>query len=147
MKSEEIVAQAVRNRLESLSSRIKALLPTTICNIGDIIVSDSLQIYASFLKTPQSNTLDLCFLLKPTRENVVVSADLVKGGSGDVLSEMSPIISPSQENKFERFVNHIDEYILSQEDNLIQELRQGLSWENQELAQAPCRTASDSVMK
>jgi hypothetical protein len=124
MTSEEIVGKSIKQSLEALSNRIRTLMPTTICHIGETPIDDTRQIYASFLKTPQSDTLDLCVLLRPQGTQIVVSADLVKGGSGDVLSELGPVISPSQDMDAGGFEHHIAQYILAQEDALIQELRQ-----------------------
>jgi hypothetical protein len=104
-----------------LRSRIKTLMPTTLCHIGETVVHDARQIYASFLKTPQDETLDLCILLRLAGTQVIVTGDVVKGGSGEVLSELGPIIS-EQEEETESFGQHIYRSILGQEDTLIQAL-------------------------
>ena len=123
MISEEVVVKSVKQSLEILRSRIKTLMPTTLCHIGETIVHDARQIHASFLKTPQDDTLDLCILLRPVGTEFVITGDLVKGGSGDVLSELGPIASSERESKTEPFEQHVCRYILDQEDTLIQALR------------------------
>lgn len=96
MISEDVVVTSIKQSLETLRSRIETLIPTTLCHIGEAVVHDARQIYASFLKTPQDETLDLCILLRLAGPTLVVSGDLVKGGSGDVLGELEPITSPEQ---------------------------------------------------
>ena len=123
MISEEFVVTSIKHSLETLRSRIKTLIPTTLCHIGEAVVHDARQIHASFLKTPQDETLDLCILLRLAGTTFVVSGDLVKGGSGDVLSEMEPITSPEQGEETEPFEQHICQYILEQEDTLVKALR------------------------
>ena len=123
MISEEVVVTSIKHSLETLRSRIKTLIPTTLCHIGEAVVHDARQIHASFLKTPQDETLDLCILLRLAGTTFVVSGDLVKGGSGDVLSEMEPITSPEQGEETEPFEQHICQYILEQKDTLVQALR------------------------
>jgi len=123
MISEEVVVTSIKHSLETLRSRIKTLIPTTLCHIGEAVVHDARQIHASFLKTPQDETLDLCILLRLAGTTFVVSGDLVRGGSGDVLSEMDPITSPEQGEDTEPFGQHICQYILEQEDTLVKALR------------------------
>ncbi len=123
MISEEVVVTSIKHSLETLRSRIKTLIPTTLCHIGEAVVHDARQIHASFLKTPQDETLDLCILLRLAGTTFVVSGDLVKGGSGDVLSEMEPITSPEQGEETEPFEQHICQYILEQKDTLVKALR------------------------
>ena len=122
MISEEVVVKSIKQSLEILGSHIKMLMPTTFYHIGETVVHDARQIHASFLKTPQDDTLDLCILLRLAGTKFVVTGDLVKGGSGDVLSELGPIASSAQEET-EHFGQHICRYILDQEDALIRALR------------------------
>ena len=93
MISEEVIVKSIKQSLEILRNRIKTLIPTTLCHIGETVVHDTRQIHASFLKAPQDDTLDLCILLRSAGTMFVVTGDLVKGGSGDVLSELGPIAS------------------------------------------------------
>jgi hypothetical protein len=123
MSSEEVVLKSIKQSLEILENHIKTLLPTTLCQIGETVVHDARQIHASFLKTPQDDTLDLCIFLQLAGTTLVVTGDLVKGGSGDVLSELGPIASSEQEEETEHFGQHICRYILDQEDALIRALR------------------------
>ena len=123
MISEEVVVTSIKHSLETLRSRIQTLISTTLCHIGEAVVHDARQMHASFLKTPRDETLDLCILLRLAGTTFVVSGDLVKGGSGDVLSEMEPITSPAQGEETEPFGQHICQYILEQEDTLVKALR------------------------
>src|SRR5947207_1140947 len=93
MISEEVLVKSITPSLESLRSRIKMFVPTAQCHIGETGGPDARHIYASFLKTPRDETLDLCILLRSVGTLCVVSGDLVQGGSGDVLSEMVPLTS------------------------------------------------------
>jgi len=80
-----------------------------------------------FLKTPQDDTLDLCILLRLAGTQFIVTGDVVQGGSGEVLSELGPLVSSEQEEETEPFGQHICRSILEQEDTLVQALRQGTS--------------------
>ena len=126
MKMEENVSQVIRDSLESLCNQIETLVPTAICSAGDMTVNESLQIYASFLKTPQSETLDLCVVLKHTETGFLVSADLVKGGTGKVLSEITPLVVSSQARatEIDGFLEDIRRFIFSQQDKIIQYLHE-----------------------
>src|SRR5216684_4455069 len=123
MISEDVVVKSIKQSLEMLRNRIKTLMPTTLCHIGEAVVHDARQIHASFLKTSQDETLDLCILLRLAGTTFFVSGDLVKGESGDVLSEMEPITSPVQGEETEPSGQHICQYILEQEDALVKALR------------------------
>ena len=79
--------------------------------------------HSNFLKTPQEETLDLCILLRLAGTQFIVTGDVVQGSSGEVLSELGPIVSSEQEEESEIFGQHICRYILDQEDTLIQALR------------------------
>ena len=123
MISEDVVVKSIKQSLEMLKSRIKTLMPTTLCHIGETVVHDARQIHASFLKTPQEETLDLCILLRLAGTQFIVTGEVVQGGSGEVLSELGAIVSSEQEEESELFGQHICRYILDQEDTLIQALR------------------------
>lgn len=123
MISEEVLVKSIKHSLRALKGRIEILVPTALCHIAETVGHDARQIYASFLKTPQDDTLDLCILLRSVGTTRVVSGDLVKGGSGDVLSEIGPMTFSEYEEKTEPFEQHICQYILEQEDPLVQALR------------------------
>lgn len=125
MISEEALVKSIKHSLGMLRSRIKVLVPTALCHIAETAGHDARQIYASFLKTPQDDTLDLCILLRSAGTTCVVSGDLVKGGSGDVLSEMGPMTISEQGEETEPFEQRICQYILEQEGTLVQELCAG----------------------
>ena len=122
MISEDVAVKSIKQSLEMLRSRMKTLMPTTLCHIGETVVHDARQMHASFLKTSQDETLDLCVLLRLAGTQFIVTGDVVKGGSGEVLSELGPIISSEQEEETEPFGQHIYRSILDQEDTLIQGL-------------------------
>jgi len=48
MISEDVVAKSIKQSLEMLRNRIKTLMPTTLCHIGETVVHDARQIHASF---------------------------------------------------------------------------------------------------
>ena len=123
MISEDVVVTSIKQSLEMLRSRIKMLMPTMLCHIGETVVHDARQIHASFLKTPQDETLDLCILLRLAGTQFIITGDVVKGGSGEVLSELGPIVFSEQEDEAEPFGQPICRSILDQEDTLIQALR------------------------
>ena len=112
MISEDVVVQSSKQRLEMLRNRIKTLRPTTRCHSGETVVHDALHIPASFLKTPQEETLDLCILLRLAGTQFIVTGDVVQGGSGEVLSELGPIVSSEREEETEPFGQHICRSIL-----------------------------------
>ena len=107
MISEEVVVTSIKHSLETLRSRIKTLIPTTLCHIGEAVVHEARQIHASFLKTPQDETLDLCILLRLAGTQFIITGDVVKGGSGEVLSELGPIVSSEREEETEPFGQQI----------------------------------------
>src|SRR5215471_15031502 len=123
MISEDVVVKSIKQSLDMLRSRIKTSMPTTLCHIGETVMHDARQMHASFLRTPQDETLDLCILLRLAGKQFIVTGDVVKGGSGEVLSELGPIISSEREEETEAFGQHIYRSILEQEDTLIQALR------------------------
>jgi len=125
MISEEVLVKSIKHSLGVLRSRIEILVPTALCQIAETVGHDARQMYASFLQTPQDDTLDLCILLRSAGKTYVVSGDLVRGGSGDVLSEMGPMTFSEQGEETEPFEQRICQYILEQEDTLVQELRAG----------------------
>ena len=47
MISEDVVVKSIKQSLEMLRSRIKTLMPTTLCHIGETVVHDARQIHAS----------------------------------------------------------------------------------------------------
>jgi hypothetical protein len=129
MRIEEKVRQTIVDDLRVLSAQIKLLLPSVICNVETATLHDSLQICASFLKTPQSDTIDLCVVFKQSDAGIEVSADLVRGNSGTVLSETHTILLPRQkvDEEFDKFFIHVKDYILSQESSIIQELNRDVN--------------------
>jgi hypothetical protein len=50
MISEDVAVKSIKQSLEMLRSRIKTLMPTTLCHIGETVMHDARQIHASFLK-------------------------------------------------------------------------------------------------
>ena len=64
MISEDVVVKSIKQSLEMLRNRIKTLMPTTLCHIGETVVHDARQLHTSLLKTPQEETLDLGILLR-----------------------------------------------------------------------------------
>ena len=123
MISEDVIVKSIKQSLEILGNHIKTLMPTTLCHIGETVVHDARQIHASFLKTPKDETLDLCILLRLAGTQFIITGDVVKGGSGEVLSELGPIVSSEREEETEPFGQQIYRSILEQEDTLIQALR------------------------
>lgn len=49
MISEEVIVTSIKHSLKTLRSRIKTLIPTTLCHIGEAVVHEARQIHASFL--------------------------------------------------------------------------------------------------
>ena len=87
MTPQSPLAQAISERLEKLRARIKASLPLTICETGSLNVDASLEFYASFLKDPSAETIDLVVLIEPAGESERITVDVVQGGTGIVLNE------------------------------------------------------------
>lgn len=122
MTLQDPLAQAIYGRLEKLRTRIKASLPSIICETGSLNVEASLEIYASFLKDPSAETIDLVVLMEPAGEGQLVTADVVQGGTGIVLSETRAELSPKT---FPAMTKRVLEYIDDQEITITGALQAG----------------------
>jgi hypothetical protein len=79
-------------RLEDLVTRIQLAAPAAIVYVETRSQGDELTAFASGIATPDSDSLDLRFKLVPLGDRVQFSADLVVGGSGEVLARLDPIV-------------------------------------------------------
>lgn len=87
MTDDELIREIVEI-LSALVLRVTGRLP----RIAAVARHDGgLQPYASFVASPESESLDLCVLVRMIGDGFECSADLVRGGSGEVLGEMPAV--------------------------------------------------------
>ena len=89
MNSFQHEVQEVVLALEELCARVRTARPDVFCQVGEIGANEPVQAYASFLADPAGESIDLCIYFRQTNETLEISGDLVRGGSGEVLSEFS----------------------------------------------------------
>ena len=123
MSTQETIALHAKRMLMQLVSQIAEQVPSTICNENDQIVHLVRMVCASFLKSPVADTLDLCVEIQSDTDYVTVSADLVVGGSGRILSEMDAV-TIRKDNDIKEAVDVLEEYVRSQANTIVAELKE-----------------------
>lgn len=116
------LAEAISERLEQLRARVKSSLPTIICETGSLDLDASLELYASFLKEPTAETIDLVVVIEPAGEGHLITADVVQGGTGVVLSETREKLSP---RTLPAATRRILKYLDNQGPTIVQALQVG----------------------
>lgn len=109
-------------RLEDLVTRIQSAAPAAIVNVETRVRGDELTAFASGLATPDADSFDLGFTLVRDRDRVQLSADLVVGGSGEVLAELGPLEGPDQEFDTPALREQILAFIQTQEPRMVERL-------------------------
>lgn len=109
-------------RLEDLVTRVQLAAPAAIVNVETRIRGDELTSFASGLATPDAESLDLGFTLVRDRDRVRLSADLVVGGSGEVLAKLEPMTGPDQDFDTPALREQILAFIQTQEPRMIERL-------------------------
>lgn len=125
MNSVEQAVAAVVLALEELCRRVKSAERGTLCQVGELGATEPVQVYASFLANTSAESLDLCIYFHQTIGKLNVSGDLVRGGSGEVLSEFSDVgLTVATEDGTERWdIAPVRSYIVSQEEKVLEVLR------------------------
>jgi hypothetical protein len=87
--TDDQLIEEIRSILGELVTRVKRRVPGTLAVARR---DDAMQPCASFAASASSESLDLCFHIhRQGGEAIVCAADLVRGGSGDILGEMSAV--------------------------------------------------------
>lgn len=81
----------VKEALHELAKRVVATVPGVLCSIDERQLRGGYQVCASFLLGNDSDTIDLCVVLRTADLSILASADLVRGGTGVIIAELQPI--------------------------------------------------------
>ena len=122
MSNQEIITTRVRQALTRLVSKVSAQVPSAFGSVSEHLVCGVPTVCASFLKSPEADTVDLCVQIEAVAGRLSVSADLVRGGSGEVFSEMPTVIIPENQNA-EVALRTLEEYVQDQVDAIVRETR------------------------
>lgn len=117
MNSFQHEVQEVVLAREELCARVRTVRPDVLCQVGEIRAKEPVQAYASFLADPAAESIDLCIYFHQANETLAISGDLVRGCSGEVLSDFSGQGSTDTGKPGEaiRQITAIKTYILLQE--------------------------------
>jgi hypothetical protein len=105
-------------RLEDLVTRIQLAAPAAIVYVETRSQGDELTAFASGIATPDSDSLDLRFtLVALAGDRVQFSADLVVGGSGELLARLDPIVglgfaTPALREQILAFIHAQEPYMI-----------------------------------
>ena len=130
----EPLVEHIVEALQTLVSRVRARVPEVTANAANHGLKTAGGLsgpYASFLATPNSESLDLEVDICDRIGAVRVSADLVWGGSGEVRANLPQRTVPARRDS-ERVREILDElraFILGQEDEIVSQLFLELSGE------------------
>jgi len=122
MTLQETVTERAKQALAQLVSQVIARVPTARANTSDNLVVGVPTVCASFLKSAQSETVDLCVNIRTTAGTVTISADLVQGGNGEVFSEMTAVTFASDQDA-EVALRGLEVYVRNQAETIVRELR------------------------
>jgi hypothetical protein len=122
MTLQSTIAAHARSVQAELVARVLARVPSAGGSGSENTIRGNLLVCSSFLRTPSADTIDLCVEIANDGVAVAVSADLVRGGSGTVLSTMTTTRSVQDEAQIEVLLNAIDRYLRSQEDAIVDAL-------------------------
>jgi hypothetical protein len=117
---EAIIVQRATKALTNVVFQVADQMPTALGNVTDNRFHDRRLVCASFLESPQSETVDLCVQIRVVTDSVFVSADLVRGGSGEVFSETECVVVEDQDT--DAALNPLVAYLDDQADVIIREL-------------------------
>jgi hypothetical protein len=122
MNTKERILNRARQVLTVLIAQIPSRVPSALGSVSEHVVHGVDMVCASFLKSKTADTLDLCVEVEEKDGQVSVFADLVRGGSGEILSEMTRIVI-SMDSDMETAVNLLEQYLRNQEDAIADGLR------------------------
>ena len=112
-----IVAYA-RQLLTGLTARVLARVPSALGNVSDNVVRGNVLVCSSFMSTRSANTVDLCIEIEVAEVANTVSADLVRGGSGEIISEMTPV-TVIRDGVQTQVLGALDQYVRDMEDKIV----------------------------
>ena len=121
MNIQKVIISQSNRVLTQLVSQIAKELPSVICNVKEQIVHNTPIVCASFLKSSEADTVDLCVEIQTGTKYMTVSADLVVGGSGKILSEMTAVMI-RKNTEIEGAMRVLEEYVQNQIDTIAAEL-------------------------
>ena len=115
-------------RFRDLASRVRQDVRGASCNVSQRVQGAQTHFCASALATPSSEALDLCVEVHDARDGggTVVSADLVVGGTGDVLATLAPISLSPGEYREGSIPMAIVEFVDAQETHIVWRLHESL---------------------
>lgn len=121
---EQAIAEVVV-ALNELCSRVKLAHPKAFCQVGEMSATEPVQAYASFLADPAAESIDICIYFRQADETLEIFGDLVRGGSGEVLSEFSgeTPTDTAGHGVTSWDIAAVRSYILSQEETVCEILR------------------------
>ena len=122
MRMRELLVSQAKRVLTQLVSQIAARVPSVRGSVSENLVHGISTVCASFLKAPEADTVDFCVEIKTDADYVTVSADLVVGGSGRMLSEMAAV-TIRKDRDIEAAVRVLEKYVLDHADTMVAELR------------------------
>ena len=122
MSMQETIATQARRVLTQLVSDTVARVPSTRGSVSENLVRGVPTVCASFLKSLEADTVDLCVEIETVDGCVSVSADLVRGGSGEIFSEMTTVLI-RKDMDMKAAVRTLEEYVRDQADAISAELR------------------------
>jgi hypothetical protein len=124
MTDDELI-DAIRRALDELVARVRQRVP------GALAVArydGAMQPYASFAASASAESFDLCVLLQRREGGAIgCTADLVRGGSGDILGEMLPVTLQGGQDTAgtKRLLDAVRAFTSSQEDRVVREMQAG----------------------
>jgi hypothetical protein len=122
--NDELIEE-IRELLDELVDRVRQRVPDVLAGAR---YDGAMQPYASFAATASSESLDLCVVLRPRQDGAIECiADLVAGGTGDVLAEMATVVctGATDVKGTKRLLAAVRAFCASQEDRVVGQLRGG----------------------
>jgi hypothetical protein len=99
--------------------RVREAVPGASANFFEVKRDGVAHLCASSLATPSADTVDLCLEVRVAHGRLVVAADLVVGGTGEVLGSLDDAVAMPGGQLPVAFVDFIDE----QERRIIDRLK------------------------
>jgi hypothetical protein len=118
---QEAITAQVKQVLTQLVSQVAPRVPSTRGSVSENLVRGIPTVCASFLTSPEADTVDLCVEIEAVAGGVSVSADVVRGGTGEILSEMTQVTIFEGQNT-EVAVRTLEEYVRDQSDVIVRAL-------------------------
>ena len=123
--TEDEMIEAIRGILDDLVGRVELRVPSALAVAR---YDGAMQPYASFAASAASESIDLCVRLTRQSSGVVeCTADLVRGGSGDVLDEMPSVTirNVTDPADVRTMLEAVRGFCASQDGQVVHELQRG----------------------